>query len=98
MNQLTRANSSVDLCDLAYLLVGARAQNASYGGSGTARPLNANKETGIPRDGRTSPNYLNTRFEVCSYPFLLLAGRFLIIRALCLWPADMLLLPPDSFR
>jgi hypothetical protein len=30
---------------IAYLIVGARAQNTSYGGGGTARPPNTKKET-----------------------------------------------------
>ena len=53
MNQLTCAeceNSSVDLCDLAYLCRGEGAE-AFYEGGGTLRPPNANKETGIPATG-----------------------------------------------
>ena len=46
-------NSSVDLRDLAYLCWGEGA-GTSYRGGGTMRPPNANKETGIPRDGRTT--------------------------------------------
>ena len=47
------SNSSVDLRDLAYLCWGEGA-GTSYGGGGTERPPNTNKETGIPRDGRTT--------------------------------------------